>query len=203
MAIAKEELEVKFYLSDRQALEKRLREMGAHLAQGRLHEINLRFDTPNGELSRTAQVLRLRKDAAVRLTYKGAARERNGVQQRTEIELMVDDFESCRLLLEALGYQVCLIYEKFRTTYCLDGVQVTLDELPYGDFVEVEGPDANSIRLVAERLGLCWQNRILMSYAALFERVRVSLNLPFRDLTFENFRGMNITANVLGVTAAD
>lgn len=203
MANAKEELEVKFYLSDRPALEERLRKMGAHLAQDRLHEVNLRFDTPHGELRRTAQVLRLRKDTAVRLTYKGAARERDGVQQRIEIELIVDDFKSCRLLLEALGYHVCLIYEKFRTTYLVDEVQVTLDELPYGDFVEVEGPDAGRIRLVAERLGLRWQSRILMSYAALFEQVRVSLNLPFRDLTFENFRGMNITANVLGVTPAD
>ncbi len=203
MGKTREELEVKFYLSARQAFEERLQAMGACLAQGRLHELNLRFDLPNGELSRTCQVLRLRKDTAIRLTYKGASREDAGVQRRSEIELVLDDFEAGRLFLEALGYQVCLIYEKYRTSYTLDGVEISLDELPYGDFVEIEGVDAQRIHRVAEKLGLRWENRIPLSYAALFEQLRTALNLPFRDLTFENFTGMNITVRALGVIPAD
>ena len=35
---------------------------------------------------------------------------------------------------KSLGYVISMIYEKYRTTYELDGVLVTLDEMPCGDF---------------------------------------------------------------------
>ena len=57
------ELEVKFYLVDLPALETRLRELGANQSSLRTYELNLRFDTQEGSLSRTRRVLRLRQDA--------------------------------------------------------------------------------------------------------------------------------------------
>ncbi len=45
------ELEVKFYLADLPALEARLQALGARLSQARVHEINLRFDTPSLDLT--------------------------------------------------------------------------------------------------------------------------------------------------------
>jgi hypothetical protein len=62
--------------------------------------------------------------------------------------------------------------------------------MPYGDFLEIEGP-AEEIRPTAERLGLEWNNRIVSKYPELFETIRQSLGLSFRDLTFDNFRNLD------------
>jgi adenylate cyclase class 2 len=95
------------------------------------------------------------------------------------------------------------MYEKYRTTYMLGNVEVDLDEMPTGDFLEIEGPDGESIQRAAQQLGLNWDARILDSYTMLFEHVRGQLGLGFRDLSFENFKGMKISPDVLGVMIAD
>jgi adenylate cyclase class 2 len=94
-------------------------------------------------------------------------------------------------------------YEKYRTTYTLGDLEVVLDEMPYGDFAEIEGPDGQSIQTAAQRLDLNWDTRILDSYTVLFERVRAQLGVGFRDLSFENFKGLTVTPEMLGELIAD
>lgn len=198
-----QELEIKLYLADLPALKGKLEILGAELIEARLHEINLRFDMPDGELTRTAQVLRLRQDTAARMTYKGPGETIDGVHARREIEFTVGDFKSAQLLLETLGYQVSLMYEKYRTTYSLDGLQITLDEMPYGNFSEIEGTDTSAIHHAAEKLDLSWETRILESYTSLFDQLQEKLGLTFQNLSFTNFAELNITPEDLGVIPAD
>jgi len=122
-------------------------------------ETNLRFDTPNGQLARSRQVLRLRQDADARLTYKGPAQPGEEVSIRKEIEFTVGNFDAARHFLEALGYQVSVTYEKYRTTYQMDIVEVVLDELPYGKLRRDRGPDAKAVQVAALLLKLDWQAR--------------------------------------------
>ncbi|HVN54030.1 MAG TPA: class IV adenylate cyclase [Anaerolineaceae bacterium] len=200
----KEEVEVKFYVQDLGVLESRLKRMGATLLQPRIFEMNLRFDTPAGDLARRKQVLRLRQDTQARLTFKGAAQDRLDVAARQEIEFVVSDFGAARRFLEALGYQVVLIYEKFRAVFGFgDGIEVTLDEMPFSNFVEIEGPDAESIQKIASRLGLDWETRVIDSYMGLFEKLKGREKLEMRDLTFANFRNLNVGPEQLGVRQAD
>lgn len=198
-----QELEIKLFLADLEAFQKRVEAQGAKLIEARLHEVNLRFDTADQSLTRSLQVLRLRQDTAARLTYKGPGETIDGVYARREIEFTVSDYQSARALFEVLGYQVSLMYEKYRTTYDLDGVHVTLDEMPYGNFTEIEGPDADRIRSVAGKLGVDWEARIMDSYTSLFDRLRGELGFSFRDLSFENFAGMDVPPAALGVRPAD
>lgn len=198
-----QELEIKLYLADLPALKGKLEISGAKLIEARLHEINLRFDLPDGELTRKAQVLRLRQDTAARMTYKGPGETIDGVHARREIEFTVGDFQSAQLLLESLGYQVSLMYEKYRTTYSLDGLQVTLDEMPYGNFSEIEGTDTSAIHHAAKKLDLIWEARILESYTTLFDQLQEKLGLTFQNLSFANFAEINITPEDLGVIPAD
>jgi adenylate cyclase class 2 len=200
MSASGQELEVKFYQPNLSALEERLVAIGAVLIQPRIHEVNLRFDTPLGELSRTFRVLRLRQDTEARVTYKGPGEEQDGVRRRQELEFAVSDFTAARAVFEALGYQVILMYEKYRTTYSLDDeVLVALDEMPYGNFVEIEGPDGESIHAAAVKLGLDWEVRILESYVFLFERLRQARGWGFRDLSFANFASRTVSPEDLGV----
>jgi adenylate cyclase class 2 len=197
-----QELEVKFYVPDLPRFEKRLAGQGAALEQPRVHEVNLRFDTPAEDLSRTYKVLRLRQDTRTRVTYKGPGVEQEGVHQRQELEFSVSDFATAQAVFEALGYQVVVMYEKYRTTYSWNGLEVVLDEMPYGNFVEIEGPDGESIQKAAKQLDLDWERRILGSYVFLFEQLRQAKGWTFRDLSFANFAGKVVLEEDLGVQRA-
>ncbi len=199
---ANQEQEVKFFLANRPALEQRLRGKGAQLLHPRTLEINLRFDTADGALARARQVLRLRQDEIVRLTFKGPMQPGQKVSVRQEIEFQVSSFENAKAFLEALGYQVSIRYDKYRTTYRLGAVEVTLDELPYADFAELEGPDSEAIQAAANALGLNWEARSLDSYLGLFAVLRQSQSLPAQNLTFEEIK-QKYPAEVFGLTAAD
>ena len=78
-----------------------------------------------------------------------------------------------------------------------------LDEMPYGEFVEIEGENLEQIQSVAAKLHLVWDATIDRSYTALFERVRQKLTLSSNDLSFKNFNGIQVTADLLGVQPAD
>lgn len=197
-----QELEVKFYLSNREKVELKLTSLGEVIAP-RVHEVNLRLDTKRLELLSSGRLLRLRQDTRARVTYKGAGSELGGARLRQELEFTVSDFDTALHLFEALGFGVVLMYEKYRTTYQLGKVEVALDEMPTGYFLEIEGPEAVSIHQTADRLGLDWDARILDSYTMLFERTRQNLGFSFRDLSFENFKGMNVTPEAMGVKAGD
>ena len=203
MSNSDQELEIKVYISDLSALKAQIEALGGRLVKPRQHEYNLRFDTKDRQLTKTAQVLRLRQDTTAKLTYKGPGEMIDGVRLRKEIEFTISDFNTAKNFFEALGYQVSVIYEKFRTTYELGGVEVTLDEMPYGDFAEIEGQDIQLINSVAEQLGIDRAASISASYTVLFENLRTQLSLNFRDLTFENFENLELTPTDLGVRPAD
>ena len=126
---------------------------GATLLKPRLFERNVRYDSEDGMLSAQGIVLRLRQDEAVKLTYKADASMERGIVTRFEAEVEVSDYETMDVILQRLGYEVALVYEKYRTTYELAGAEIVLDELPYGNFTEIEG-DAETIERVVEVLGL-------------------------------------------------
>ena len=203
MASNGQETEVKFYVLHLDRIRTRLEKMKASIKQTRVLETNLRFDLPDGSLRAKGQVLRLRRDTEARLTYKGAGQNTDGVLGRKEIEFLVDDFEKARQFLEALGYRQSLVYEKYRATYVLDDVSIMLDELPYGNFVEIEGDTNEQIQAVSTRLGLDWSAAVGTSYTGLFENLRKTLQLPFQDILFGNFEGIHVTAGQLDVRAAD
>ena len=82
-------------------------------------------------------------------------------------------------------------------------LKITFDEMPYGLFLEIEGPDVESIQECANKLNLTWEARLSESYLTLFYRLKNALNLKFRDLTFENFAGLDIKLEDLAIQAAN
>lgn len=202
MPEAPTEVEVKFQVQRLADVSRRLEDLGAIVECKRVLEHNLRFDTPDRRLEREHRGLRLRQDSTNTITFKGPTSHSDGIRVRTEIETRVDDFSRARLLLEALGYVVTFEYEKYRTTYALAGTRIMLDELPYGDFIEIEG-DPQSIKVVAGQLGLRWEAAIQDSYPGLFEKLRARHDLPFPGLTFGNFASHEAHVRDLGIEPAD
>ncbi len=185
------ETEIKLYVPDLKAVEKRLHEQGAALSAARVWESNVRYENAANTLAASGIVVRLRQDSRARLTYKDSSRVENGITSRFEAEVEVSDFRTMQTILEKLGYHPHMTYEKYRTTYILKGAEVVLDELPYGNFVEIEGEVA-AIEQVIQQLELVDARRFGGSYTTLFERVRRHLALSFSDLTFANFAGIEV-----------
>ena len=165
------EFEVKFQLPDPQRLRERILSLGAQ-SQGRVLERNLCFDTPGGDLQRSDRLLRLRQDAGVRLTYKAPPGDDDReVKVYREIELSLSSFGAMAAVLTELGFRPVQAYEKWRETFTRGAIHLCLDEMPFGHFLEIEGP-ADAIRPLAVGLGLEWSERILADYLAIFEAVR-------------------------------
>jgi len=199
-----QETEAKFYIRDLRKIELRLQELKAQLIQPRTHETNLRFDNANSDLRRSYRVLRLRQDEKARFTFKGPSVEKEGgVLSRQEIEFVVEDFESAKQFLEALGYEAVVFYEKFRATYELNDTHIMLDELPYGEFIEIEGESVEAIHNIANLLGLNWDAMIKAGYHALFERVTGKYDLESSQSSLAALKEVKITTKDLGIEAAD
>jgi len=198
------ETEVKFFVKDLGRVEMRLHELKAHLVQARIHETNLRFDNANNDLRKEMKVLRLRQDAEAIFTFKGPNEARSdGILSRKEIEFTVGSFDAAKEFLEALGFTVIAFYEKYRTTYELNNTHIMLDELPYGNFVEIEGKDPDTLRSNTAALGLNWDATVKIGYLTLFERMAEKYNLDAGQLSFNAVKLVQINENDLGVIPAD
>jgi adenylate cyclase, class 2 len=190
------EIEVKIKVTDLAAIEHKLKAAGASLKAARVFERNVRYDDAQITLSSAGRVLRLREDTRVRLTYKEPhPSSTDKAWTRTELEVTISDFETMDLLLQKLGFHTAWIYEKYRTTYEFKECEVVLDEMPFGPFIEIEG-DSECIDKALTALDMIAARRINTSYSDLFFRLKARLGLPFRDLTFENFKTVTVPSEV-------
>ncbi len=198
-----QEIEAKFFIFNLPALLEKLQRLDAVELRPRMLEVNLRFDTRDRKLSQRAQVLRLRLDDQAILTFKSPGEIVDGVISRTELEVVVSDFQTTRALLEALGFQVFMTYEKYRQNFKLNDLVASVDEMPYGNFIELEGNSPEHVRSTAALLGLGWEQRINLSYTALLGLYNQNTGNTFRDLSFETFSGLRVLPEQLGLVYAD
>jgi adenylate cyclase class 2 len=180
------EIEAKFHVPHLLPVRERVLRAGGRLAHPRTLERSLRFDTPDGGLRRQGVVLRLRRNARSTLTYKRAA---GSFERRLEIELEVNDPGLARAFLEALGFGLVRTYEAYREVFHLGSARVMLDELPFGNFVEIEAPSLEAVRAVSGELGLGWERRLQLDTLSLFEGLRRLRGLAWEDGTFAQWRG--------------
>lgn len=197
------EIEIKLLVKDLGSIEAKLKQFGATILQPKTFEQNLRFDTPERELSLQGRALRLRRDVHNLLTYKGESMDDHGARSRVEIQTIVEDFEATRRLLEALGYSVYMTYEKYRSEYEFDRGRISLDEMPYGNFVEIEAESVEQIHKICHLLDLDWTKRVFYSYAELFSLIKESDHLETDDLSFEAFKNWQGNLARFGIFPAD
>jgi adenylate cyclase class 2 len=190
------EIETKFLVRDIDPIRQKLIDLGAKLKKDRVYERNIRFDNAWDGLMLQRKLLRLRQDTRARLTFKGELQQpvESEARVRKELEMEVEDFETAAAILELVGFEPKQIYEKYRETFELGRVEVVLDDMPFGDFVELEGEE-DDIRETARVLGLNWNHRILDNYLTIMDQLKNEHHLPFNDLTFDNFSQGEILAS--------
>jgi len=166
-----QEIEVKFPLTDRGALTRRLQEIGAHRLYPETFEDNIVLDR-RGELRTKGALLRVRKFGKYAIaTYKGPMSMEGGIKKREEVQTGVESFELAIELLDALGFKPVFRYQKFREVWRVKDVEIVLDRTPIGEYFEIEGP-IDVIRSVASDLGMNMDQAIRQTYADLYRQAR-------------------------------
>ncbi|MHC4489885.1 MAG: class IV adenylate cyclase, partial [Planctomycetota bacterium] len=124
------EIEAKLKVDSLQEIERKLAELGAEFQEEQL-QTDYHFDDADSQLTETDRCLRLRRQMVGNnerffLTYKGAG-EKSKFKKRQEIEIEINDADSARKLLSALGYEQVLVVEKKRQLWRLGDCEVALD----------------------------------------------------------------------------
>ena len=133
------EIEKKYILDKKRLVEltAKLDEIGATFLYETFEENYLHR---GGVLDERGAVLRLRKtEAKTTLTYKEKVGTESDFKQQIEFETIVSDVDGTENIIERLGYTIAVIYEKHRKAWHFGNVEVVLDELPFGYYMEIEG----------------------------------------------------------------
>ena len=93
-----------------------------------------------GTLDENMAVLRIRTtESGALLTFKKRIENQFDVKQQIEIETKIEDPAALAEIIANLGFVPRLVYEKRRQTWHFRSVEILLDELPFGLFMEIEG----------------------------------------------------------------
>ncbi len=133
------EIEKKYRLD-----KKRLVELTAKLGELNAEFTNEVFEENylhrGGVLDERNAVLRLRKtNEKTIFTYKEKVANESDFKHQIEFETEVSNVDATEHIIEKLGYKLAVVYEKHRKTWHLGNVEVVLDELPFGYYMEIEG----------------------------------------------------------------
>ena len=212
-----QEIEIKLRISDQRILKRTLKRLGARAAgggRGRVHEWNIIFDTPQGDLAKHGQLLRIRTERPeakskkskaalakrVLLTFKrpigagappsNSAQENRRHKMREEFELEVADAAVLTKIFESLGMRGWFRYEKHRTTFRLPRAS----RWAKGLLIEVdETPIGTFVELegppaaidrAARELGFAQGDYIVKNYLALYVEECRRLGQEPQDMVF-------------------
>jgi len=179
------EIEIKLPLAGAAEGRKLLGGAGFRVSRRRVLESNTLFDTSQRLLGCEGCMLRIRQAGrhAV-LTFKGPTTIGKH-KSREELEVEFSDAPKLAAMLARLHFRPTLLYEKYRTEYRRQGESgmATLDEVPFGAFIELEGAP-RWIDRTARRLGFQESSYITDSYYGLYvAHCRAHRKTP-GDMTF-------------------
>ena len=160
------EIEKKYRLTKklRQAIERRLRQLGAPSLPIEFEENTL---YRGGRVDAANCALRLRRvNGQAILTFKQRFPTRSPIKHQQEEETMVADADATHAILISLGFYPGLVYEKRRTRWDVGKAKVVIDELPFGLFMEIEASE-REIKRVEKLLALEDVPAVMETYPSL------------------------------------
>ncbi|MBU1039117.1 CYTH domain-containing protein [Patescibacteria group bacterium] len=177
------EIEVRFIEIDKNFLLAKLKEVGA-IDNGEELIKEIIFYDKEMKWPKEWKFVRLRQDKkGNKLTFKKV--EEFSIDGTIEVEIVVDDWNKAVELVKTIGLIDYRQQEKKRHSFLLDGVEVDLIDWPLvPTLVELEGKDEQSLRLVADKIGLDWTEVELRDNRWLMEN---KYKIPFTSLRFYTF----------------
>lgn len=185
----KPEIEVKFLDADHNELRRKLEALGATCEKPMRLMKRKNYDFPDKRLDRERNAwVRVRdEDGKVTMSYKQL--DDRGLDGTKEVNLTIDSFESADAFLRAIGLMPKTYQETKRESWNLENFEIELDEWPWAKpYIEIEGPDEQSLKDLAGKLGLDWDEAchgsVEVVYTAEYEVTDAEIN-AIQVITFE------------------
>lgn len=181
------EIEVKFYIKNYEEIIKKTTQYAGNAIETGF-EKNILFDTLDYSLKKKGQILRLRSynNKNILTLKKPPEKPSSEFKILEETESKIESFENMKYILNNSGFSNEQIYEKERSVFKTDSLEIVIDKLPFGNFIEFEG-SPSQIKKAADFFEFNWERRLLPSYRALFLQIKKDFVLTFNDITFKNF----------------
>jgi adenylate cyclase class 2 len=177
------EVEIKFRISDMDAVIRSLREVGFKRITPSTHEMNTLYDLPGQKLRKRGELLRLRHYADCWVLTHKAKGKTGRHKSRVESQTDVRDGKEMDRILRALQFQPIFRYEKYRAEWSDGTGHVVLDETPIGNFGEIEGPP-RWIDRTARALEIGRDAYVKETYTLLFFDWKRRTHSKAEDMTF-------------------
>lgn len=140
------EIERRFYTYDRRTLEEKIKQYGG-IKKGMFKFQILAFEPPAGY-----SVLRLR-DEGFRITFTIKKKTADGYEEENEV--IINNFQEMRTIVEKMGYQKKYLIQKIREIYDIENSELVFDHYPgLPGYIEIESPTEEELFSLADRLGL-------------------------------------------------
>lgn len=157
----KKEIEIKFKIEKRDQIEKKLLKLGGIPKKFYKQKTYCFFS----ENSREKGIFpRIRKEQGVAvLTVKVKSKKKTNYFERKEYSVKLDNIKEGISVLKALGFTKIGEFTKERQEWRFSKVEIMLDKLYFGTFLEIEGSKKN-IENMVKLLGFRNKERIIKSY---------------------------------------
>lgn len=131
----------------------------------------------------------------ITMTYKHAF-DTSRIDGTEEVEFEVSDFDAAVLFMDKLGFRARLYQENQRETWTRGDMEVTLNEWPaLATFVEVEGPEVESVEAASAELGFDFSTAVFGGVGRIYKDCH-GWDMDFvQDLTFEKANEITVTMN--------
>lgn len=190
------ETEIKLPFKSLEEAHQKVANLKPRLQKERHFEDNYVLDTSDLSVRNSGCLLRVRiissadRESCVRtqgiLTFKGTLQIHDGLRNREEIECIVNPPETFLKIFERLGYSLKFRYQKYRTIYSIEQMQIHIcvDETPIQNYFELEGP-AEEIHEIAAKLGYSREQYITESLGQLYYQWCKERGIESSNLVFE------------------
>lgn len=179
-----DEIELKFEVKNYNKMVNKILSLGQFVSSAR--EETIMYDNSEKDLFKRDERLRLRKiinlkngKESCECSYK-KPKTREYIKVEEEYEVMISSFGEMRTILAKIGFNEVSSYQRIRDTFKIDGVKITLDSFPFGDFLEIEG-DIEKIKNIANSLGFKLDDNITESCDDIYARLRIAEGKPIHS----------------------
>ncbi len=181
--MANKEIEVRFLEIDKKALIKKLHKLDAKdFGENLLDEIIFESREKDG----LGKFIRLRKTKnKIQIAYKHHTA--HTVDGTYEIEFEVSDWDKAKAFLKETNAGKMRIQQKKRHIFELDDITIDIDTWPQvPTYVELEGPSENTLKDMAQKLGLSWKYAIFENALRVIEKYYNIFPRSIKKYTFDD-----------------
>lgn len=178
--------QIKYELQDFNKFLKELRGQSAIFIGGNF-ELTVRYDYEDLRLSKNGIFIRTKTGFENVLTIKEKTDVcQSDYFQRKKREIEIESPEELKYIFEKIGLTNQLVMEKYRQLWKLDDIYISIDELPFGIYMEIKG-SSKQINKILKKFGFKKSQVINETYWDIFKKKIDNGEIEYsKDIKFDS-----------------